>query len=167
MAKQILAYGLFIMYHVALSSIHHIHPDHRLAKRFEENLYLGAEARNICRILRIQYFCDINIKRVDPKVLNELIWFENPAIRPQQVESPFLDYESAIEDQYIYLRHLFNSTNFLWYEWSFQLQTWSANKSYNRRYNRGFNYVCGKSICKFSTKIYKCIYPNNCYSIIV
>ena len=115
MAKQIIAYGLFILYHVAHSSIH-IHHDHRLSKRFEENLYLGAEARNICRILRIQYFCDINIERVDPKVLNELIWFENPAIRPQQMESPFYDYESAIEDQYTYLRQIFNSTNFLWYE---------------------------------------------------
>ena len=103
MVKQIIAYGLFILYHVAHSSIH-IHHDHRLSKRFEENLYLGAEARNICRILRIQYFCDINIERVDPKVLNELIWFENPAIRPQQMESPFYDYESAIEDQYTYLR---------------------------------------------------------------
>lgn len=116
MAKQI-AYGLFILYHVAHSSMHLQH-NHQLSKRFEENLYLGTEARNICKILRIQYFCDMNIERVDPKVLNELIWFENPAIRKEQMESPYPDYESSIEDQYVYLRHIFNSTKFLWYEWS-------------------------------------------------
>lgn len=118
MAKQI-AYGLFILYHVAHSSMHLQH-NHQLSKRFEENLYLGTEARNICKILRIQYFCDMNIERVDPKVLNELIWFENPAIRKEQKESPYPDYEyeSSIKDQYVYLRHIFNSTKFLWYEWS-------------------------------------------------
>lgn len=116
MAKQI-AYGLFILYHVAHSSMHLQH-NHQLSKRFEENLYLGTEARNICKILRIQYFCDMNIERVDPKVLNELIWFENPAIRKEQKESPYPDYEyeSSIKDQYVYLRHIFNSTKFLWYE---------------------------------------------------
>ena len=115
MAKRI-AYVLFVLYHVANSLPKHFHHNHQLSKRFEENLYLGAEARNICKVLRIQYFCDMKIARVDPKVLNQLVWFENPAIRPEQTESPFPDYESAIEDQYIYLRQILNSSKFLWYD---------------------------------------------------
>ena len=109
MAKQI-AFGLFVFYHVAHSSPLFGH-NHQLSKRFEENLYLGEEARNICKILRIQYFCDMNIERIDPEVLNELVWFENPAIR--QMESIYPENE---EDQFIYLRHILNSTKFLWYE---------------------------------------------------
>ena len=108
MAKQ-MAY-CFVFYHVALSSIHFHH--HQLTKRFEENLYLGTEARNMCKILGIQYFCDINIEIVDPKDLNELIWFENPTMRPDEQDDDWRD----IEHKYIYLKKLFNSTNFLWYD---------------------------------------------------
>ena len=65
----------------------------------------------------IQYFCEsMTIEKVNPTVLNELVWFETPdpvRILDQQDEAAE---ERRRREKYIYISNLINSSKFLWYE---------------------------------------------------
>ena len=52
---------------------------------------------------------------IDPAILNEMVWFENPA---KIVDDIPVRYEKMLEreQQLMYLAELFNSSKFIWYE---------------------------------------------------
>ena len=73
---------------------------------------MGYEGARICKLLGIQYFCDSkDIIRVDPDILSELVWFENPAMTIIGESA-----DDKLEGKYQYLVNMLNSNQFIWYQ---------------------------------------------------
>ena len=71
---------------------------------------MGYEGARICKLLGIQYFCDSkDIIRVDPAILSELVWFENP-------DMTVIGENDKLDGKYRYLVNMLNSNQFIWYQ---------------------------------------------------